>query len=169
MGRLTDVPVLSVPGVQQSMAFPIARKKHPSPSKVQLEMYGKFMDSNLALGVFQDPDELGLSFEAPPTSSEILSPRDANRLMRGSGTTASNIDLGKDFDGHGNRLASTNTRSRIPQPVKKMTRSRTETTLAKDFYPANAGDMSTEDELQWDLSAYKLGNRCNHCGSMNKQ
>lgn len=169
MGRLTDVPVLSAPDVQQSRAFPIARKKHPSPSKVQLEMYGKFMDNNLALGVFHDPDELGLSFEAPPTSSAMLSPRDANRLIRGSGATESNIDLVKDFDGHGSRLTSMNTRSRIPQPVKKMTRSRTETTLAKDFYPANAGDMSTEDELQWDLSAYKLGHRCNHCGSMNKQ
>lgn len=170
MGRLTDVPVLAAPDVQQgSGAFPILRKKHPSPSKIQLEMYGQLMENNLALGVFQDPDELGLSFEAPSSSPEMLSPRDANRLMRGSGTTVSNIDLRKDFDGHGNPLASTSSRSRIPQPVKKMPRSRTETMLAKDFYPAHAGDMSTEDELQWDFLPYQLDHRCNHCGNMNKQ
>lgn len=168
MGRLTDVPVLSAPFVQDNKTFPIATKKHPSPSKVQLELYGKFMENNLALGVFQDPDELGLSFETPHTSPEMLSPRDTNRLMRGNGTSVSNVDLRKDFVGHGSRIASLDTRSRIPQPVKKISRARTETTLAKNFYPANASDMSTEDELQWDSSAHNIGHRCNHCGSMNK-
>lgn len=168
MGRLTDVPVLSAPSFQQSGPFPVTRKKHPSPSKVQLEMYGQYMESNLAIGVFQDPDELGMSFEAPQASPEMLSPRDVNRLMCGSGATVSNIDLRKDFVGHGNGSGSSNTRSRIPQPVKKVSRSRTETALAKDFYAANAGDMSTEDELQWDSSEYQIGHRCTHCGSMNK-
>lgn len=168
MGRLTDVPVLSAPNMQPNRAFPVLRKKHPSPSKDQLEFYGKFMDQNLALGVFQDPDELGLSFETPHTSPDMLTPRDANRLMRGSGKTASNIDLRKDFSGQGSRLTPLNTRSRIPQPVKKVSRSRTETTLAKNLYPANAGEISVEDELQWDTSPYKLPSRCTNCGSMNK-
>lgn len=168
MGRLTEVPVLSVHRFQQNNTFPIARKKHPSPSKVQLELYGKYMENNLALGVFHDPDELGLSFETPQSSPGMLSPRDTNHLMRGGDTTFSNIDLRQDFFGHGNRLGSSNTRSRIPQPVKKVYRPRTETALAKSLYPANVGDMSSEDELHWDPSAYKIGHRCNHCGSMNK-
>lgn len=168
MGRLMEVPVLSAPFAQDNETFPIARKKHPSPSKVQLELYGNFMENNLALGVFQDPDELGLSFETPYTSPGMLSPRDTNCVMRGNGTSTSNIDVQKDFVGLGSRIISLDTRSRIPQPVKKVSRARTETTLAKNLYPVNAGDMSTEDELQWDSSAHTFGHRCNHCGSMNK-
>lgn len=166
IGRLVDVPVLSAPATQQNGLFLVNKKKHPSPSKVQLEMYGKFMENNLALGVFQDPDELGLSFAAPSPSPQMLSVRDANRMMRGGGTTTSKNGQRKSHISYENPVLSSTLKSRIPQPIKQVSRSRTETTLAKKFYPANADDMSTEDELQWDES--KIGQRCIHCGSMNK-
>lgn len=166
MGRLHDALALPAPTTHQSRPQSLARKKHPSPSKGQLEIYGKYMEKNLARGVFQDPDELGMSFEISQPSLEMLSPRDTNRLMRGP--AISNIDLRKEYISHGNKLSVKKTRSRIPKPVKQISRSRTETVLARDFYPANKGDMTTEDELQWDSSAHRIGHCCNHCGSGNQ-
>lgn len=166
MGRLKDVPSLPVSTAEGTRRQPLARKKHPSPSKGQLEMFGQYMEKNLALGVFKDSDELGMSFNSPQASADTLSPRDKNRLMI-RGSADSNVSLRKDYKSHDNRTGLTKSRSRIPQPVRQLSRSRTDTAFARDFYPVNKGD-STVDELQWDMSPYKIGQRCNHCGSMNE-
>ncbi|KUI61752.1 hypothetical protein VP1G_08904 [Cytospora mali] len=169
IGRLTKVPDLSMPSTMRRKSPPVGRKKHPSPSKGQLDLYGKFIEKNLALGVYKDPDELAMDFDSPKsTRSPALYPRDKNRLMRGS--AASNIDLRKNYNSQGLCPGlSTHTRSRIPQPVRQLSRSRTESAFARDFLPASHDDL-TEDELQWDSSAYKVGrgrgSRCHHCGSM---
>lgn len=176
MGRLTDVsgaPDLSMPSTMHRKSPPVERKKHPSPSKCQLDLYGKFIDKNLARGIFKDPDELGMDFDSlRGTSSPALAPRDQNRLMKGP--VASKIDLRKHYNSQGLYSGlSTNSRSRIPQPVRQLSRSRTETAFARDFLPANHGDLMTGDELQWDSSAYKVGRhhsgRCYHCGSMTEK
>lgn len=170
MGRLTDVPDLSMPNSLRRRSPLVGRKKHPSPSKGQLDLYGELIEKNLALSVFRDPDELAMSFDSPRgTSSPALSPRDKNRLMRGS--AESNIDLRKNYKSQGLFPGLfTKSRSRIPQPVRQLPRSRTESAFARDFLPANHGDLTTEDELQWDSSDYKVGrgrgSRCYHCGSM---
>lgn len=171
MSRLTDVPNLSMPSSVRRRSPLVGSKKHPSPSKVQLDLYGKLIEKNLALGVFKDIDELAMNFESPKgtTGSPALSPRDKNRLMRGS--AASNTDLRKNYKSQGLYPGlSTNPRSRIPQPVRQLPRSRTESVSARDVLPANQGNVSTEDELQWDSTNYKVGrgrgSRCYHCGSM---
>lgn len=165
MGRLKDIPSLPGDTAEGSRRQPLARKKHPSPSKGQLEVFGQFMEKNLAMGVFKDSDELGMSFNSPRANPSTLSPRDTNRLLRGA--TVSNVDLRKDYAAHGSRTGVSKSRSRIPQPVTQLSRSRTDTAVARDFYPANKGD-STMDELQWDSTTYKLGHRCNNCGSVNQ-
>lgn len=170
MGRLTDVPDLSMSTTGSCMSPPVGRKKHPSPNKGQLDLYGRFIEKNLALGIFKDPDELAMSLDSPRgTGSPALSPRDKNCLMRDS--AASNMDLRKNSKSASQRSgSSTNSRSRIPQPVRRLSRSRTESAFARDFLPANHGDLATEDELQCDASVYKVGrrgaSRCHHCGSM---
>lgn len=167
MGRLKDAPSLPIPASHRDTTRSMARKKHPSPSKGQLEMFGKFMEKNMTLGIFKDADELGMSsLYSPQPNSNTLSPRDTNRLMRGS--RVSNTNLPKNHTSQGNQTGLSKSRSRIPQPVRQLSRSRTDTVYARDFYPANKGDSTTEDELQWDDSAYKIGHRCNHCGSMNQ-
>lgn len=165
MGRLKDAPSLSASTIDRG-GLPMGRKKHPSPNKGQLEMFGKYMEKSLAMGVFKDSDELAMSFNSPQASSSTLAPRDTNRLMRGA--AFSDNDLRKDYAVHGNRLGLPKSRSRIPQPVRQLSRSRTDTAFARDFYPPNKGDSTMGDELQWDLSAYRIGHRCNHCGSMNQ-
>ncbi|ROV96804.1 hypothetical protein VMCG_07875 [Cytospora schulzeri] len=170
MGRLTEFSDLSIPTSVRRRSPLVGTKKHPSPSKVQLDLYGELIEKNLALGVFKDPDELAMSFDSPrSTNSPALSPRDKNRLMKGS--AASNVDLRKNYKSQGLYPGvSTKSRSRIPQPVKLLPRSRTEMALARDFLPANHSNLTTEDELQWDSSEYKVGrgrgSRCYHCGSM---
>lgn len=166
MGRLKDAPVLlPVATAEETRRQPLARKKHPSPNKGQLEMFGQYMEKNLALGIFKDSDELGMSFSSPQGTTATLSPRDTNRLIRSP--AVSNVDLVKDCSIHSSRPGLSRSRSRIPQPVRQLSRSRTDTAIARDFYPAEKGD-STVDELQWDSSAYKIGHRCSHCGSMNQ-
>lgn len=168
MGRLKDVPSLPVSTTEnlQVRRPPLIRKKHPSPSKGQLEMFGQYMEKNLALGVFKDSDELGMSFNSTQGRVDTLSPRDTNRSMM-RGPVGSNVNLRKDYASPGSRTSLTKSRSRIPQPVRQLSRSRTDTAFARDFYPANKGD-STVDELQWDASPYKIGQRCGQCGSMNQ-
>lgn len=165
MGRLKDIPALPAAAAEGGRRQPLTRKKHPSPSKGQLEIFGQFMEKNLAIGIFKDSDELGMSFNSQQGNPSTLSPRDTNRLMRGS--AVSNVDLRKDYAAHGSRTGPSKPRSRIPQPVKPLSRSRTDTAIARDFYPANKGD-SAMDELQWDSTTYKLDQRCNNCGSMNQ-
>lgn len=166
MGRLTDVPPSPTTGVERTKAPPLRRKKHPSPSKGQLELFGKYMENNLALGVFQDADELGMSFSSPHAGARMLSPRDTNRLLRN--TAKNGADLRADYANRVKHTTLPKSRSRIPQPVRQLSRSRTDTALARDFIPINKGDSTMGDELQWDSSAYKIGHRCNHCGSTNK-
>lgn len=166
MGRLTDAPTSPTSNVERTKTLPLRRKKHPSPSKGQLELFGKYMENNLAMGVFKDADELGMSFSSPHPGTSTLSPRDTNRLMR---NTANNgVDLRADYTNHVKHAALPKSRSRIPQPVRQLSRSRTNTAFARDFIPVNKGDSTTGDELQWEASEYKIGHRCNHCGSTNK-
>lgn len=165
-GHLTDVPASPTTDVDRTKGLPLRRKKHPSPSKGQLELFGKYMEDNLALGVFKDADELGMSFNSPHPGARMLSPRDTNRLLR---NTANNgADLRADYTNHVKHTALPKSRSRIPQPVRQLSRSRTDTVLARDFISINKDDSTMGDELQWDSSAYKIGHRCNHCGSTNK-
>lgn len=166
MGRLTDMRTSPTSNVERTKTLLLRRKKHPSPSKGQLELFGKYMENNLAMGAFKDADELGMSFSSPHPGTSTLSPRDTNRLMR---NTANNgIDLRADYTNHVKHTAFPKSRSRIPQPVKQLSRSRTNTAFARDFIPVNKGDSTMGDELQWDASEYKIGHRCNHCGSTNK-
>lgn len=166
MGRLTQTPVLSAPDLERVGGLTLGRKKHPSPSKGQLEMFGKVMEKNLALGVFKDVDELGASFNSPQAEAWTLSPRDTNRQIRN--LEASTIDLSKSCINHVHRTGLPKSRSRIPQPIRQLSRSRTDTAFARDFIPANKGDSTAGDELQWDASPYSIGQRCNHCGSSNQ-
>lgn len=170
IGRLKDAPVLPVATAEETRRQPLARKKHPSPNKGQLEMFGQYMEKNLALGVFKDSDELGMSFSSPQGTTATLSPRDTTQLIHSpavSNPAVSNVDLLKDCSTHSSRPGLSRSYSRIPQPVRQLSRSQTDTAVARDFYPAEKGD-STMDDLQWDSSAYKIGHRCNHCGSMNQ-
>lgn len=173
MGRLTNVPKLSVPTATCRRSPPIGRKKHPSPSKGQLDLYGRFIEDNIALGIFKDPDELAVDFDSlKGTTGPALSLSDKNRLMRGS--AAITTDLRKNYNSQGLYPgSSTRSRSRIPQPVGQLSRSRTESAFVRDFLPVNHGDLSTDDELQWDTSAYNIGgsrsSRCHHCGSMTEE
>ncbi|KAK7739233.1 hypothetical protein SLS53_005871 [Cytospora paraplurivora] len=136
----------------------------------QLDLYGRYIEDNIALGIFKDPDELAVDFDPPKgTTGPALSSSDKNRLIRGS--AASNIDLRKNYNSQGLYPgSSTRSRSRIPQPVSQLSRSRTESAFVRDFLPVNHSDLSTDDELQWDSSAYKIGrsrgSRCHRCGSM---
>lgn len=166
MGRLTETSALPEAVAERAKALSLGRKKHPSPSKGQLELFGKYMEKNLALGVFKDADELGMSFNSPRPGARILSSRDTNRLMRN--TAVSDLDLRKDYRVHGNHTNLPKSRSRIPQPMRQLSRSRTDIAFARDFIPANKGDSTMGDELQWDASAYKIGPRCSHCGSTNQ-
>lgn len=163
MGRLTQTPVLSAPDVDGTIELPLRRKKHPSPSKGQLELFGRVMEKNLALGVFKDVDELGASFDSPRLDARTLSPRDTNRQIRN--LAASSTDLRKNYTTNFDRTGLPKSRSRIPQPVRQLSRSRTDTAFARDFIPANKGDSTAGDELQWDTSRYNIGHRCNHCGN----
>lgn len=166
MGRLTDAPTSPNSNVERTKTLPLRRKKHPSPSKGQLELFGKYMENNLAMGVFKDADELRMSFSLPHPGTSTLSPRDTNQLMRN--TAKNSVDLRADYTNHVKHTALPKTRSRIPQPVRQLSRCRTKTAFARDFIPANKGDSTMGDELQWDASEYKIGPRCNHCGSTNK-
>ncbi|CAN8106406.1 unnamed protein product [Discula destructiva] len=166
MGRLREARFLPGSAVERARGLALRIKKHPSPSKGQLELFGKVMEKNLALGVFKDVDELGMSFNSPQPATRTLSPRDTNRLMRNM--TTNNIELCKDNSANGNRTGLLKSRSRIPQPVRQLSRSRTDTAFARDFIPANKGDSTAGDELQWDSSTYKVGHRCSNCGSTNE-
>ncbi|KAJ4395957.1 hypothetical protein N0V93_000173 [Gnomoniopsis smithogilvyi] len=166
MGRLIEAPKLTKSTVESTRTLPLGRKKHPSPSKGQLELFGKYMDNNLALGVFKDADELGMSFNSPHPGVRTLSPRDTNQLMRDM--AASGVDLRTGYTTDGKHTGLPKSRSRIPQPVRQLSRSRTDSAFARDFIPINRGDSTMGDELQWDASEYKIGHRCNHCGSTNK-
>ncbi|KAG8168773.1 hypothetical protein KVR01_001522 [Diaporthe batatas] len=168
MGRLHGLPDLAASAARRKSPK-VGRKKHPSPSKRDLDLYGKFMEESVSLGVFKDTDELAMSFNScTVTNSPALTPRDKNSLIRGSNDRY--CDSGKSFSpkgpvaGFGNK-----SRSRIPQPVGQSARSRTETALARDFAPVNHGDSTAKDELQWDSSAYIVGrgreSRCQRCGS----
>lgn len=169
MGRLTGLPDLAASAAARRKSPKVGRKKHPSPSKRDLDLYGKFMEESVGLGVFKDTDELAMSFTSSvATNSPALAPRDKNSLFRGS--TDSHCDSGKGFSPEGPVAGSgAKYRSRIPQPVSQRARFRTETALARDFAPANHGDSTTEDELQWNSSAYIVGrgrdHRCKCCGS----
>ncbi|KAG6359533.1 hypothetical protein INS49_013054 [Diaporthe citri] len=170
MGRLTGLPDLAASAAARRRSPKVGRKKHPSPSKRDLDLYGKFMEESVGLGVFKDTDELALSFTSfAATNSPALAPRDKNNLLRGS--TDSHCDSGKGFSPKGPVAGlSAKSRSRIPQPVSQRARSRSETAFARDFAPANHGDSTTEDELQWNSSTYVVGrgrdHRCQRCGSM---
>lgn len=172
MGRLTGLPDLAASAAARRKSPKVGRKKHPSPSKRDLDLYGKFMEESVGLGVFKDTDELAMSFtSSAANNSPALAPRDKNSLLRGS--TDSHCDSGKGFSPKGPVASSgAKTRSRIPQPVDQRARFRTETALARDFAPANHGDSTTEDELQWNSSAYIVGrgrdHRCKCCGSVSE-
>lgn len=167
MGRLIEGPTHPNLTVERTKTLPLRRKKHPSPSKGQLELFGRYMERNLAVGVFKDADELGMSFSfSPQPSARTLSPRDMNRLIRN--TAGSNADFRTGYTLDGKHPALPKSRSRIPQPVRQLSRSRTDTAFARDFLPLKKGDSTMGDELQWDVSAYKIGHRCNHCGNTNQ-
>lgn len=162
MGRLHGLPDLAASAARRKSPK-VGRKKHPSPSKRDLDLYGKFMEESVSLGVFKDTDELAMSFNScTMTSSPALTPRDKNNLIRGS--TARYCDSGKSFSpkgpvaGFGNK-----SRSRIPQPVSQSARYRTEAALARDFAPVNHGDSTVEDELQWSSSTYIVGRGRESC------
>lgn len=163
MGRLTESPALPVPAVERTKAVPLRSKRHPSPSKGQLELLGKVMEKSLALGVFRDVDELGMSFNSPQPDTRILSPRDTNRRMQSMGSR--NTDSYKDYNVQRSLSGLGVSRSRIPQPVRQLSRSRTDTALVRNFIPARKGDSTAGDELQWDISAYKIRPRCNQSGN----
>lgn len=166
MGRLTGLPDLAASAAARRKSPKVGRKKHPSPSKGDLDLYGKFMEESVGLGVFKDTDELAMSFTSATTNSPALAPRDKNNLLRGS--IDSHCDSGKSFSPKG----PANTRSRIPQPVSQSARSRTEAAFARDFAPVNRGDSTAEDELQWNSSTYIVGrgrdHRCKCCGSVSE-
>lgn len=170
MGRLTGLPDLAASAAARRKSPKVGRKKHPSPSKRDLDLYGKFMEESVGLGVFKDTDELAMSSTSlAATNSPALAPRDKNNLLRGS--TDSHCDSGKGFSPKGPVAGlGAKSRSRIPQPVSQRARSRTETAFARDFAPVNHGDSTTEDELQWNSSTYIVGrgrdHRCRRCGSM---
>lgn len=172
MGRLTGLPDLAASAAARRKSPKVGRKKHPSPSKRDLDLYGKFMEESVGLGVFKDTDELAMSFNSSAaTNSPALAPRDKNNLLRGS--TDSHCDSGKCFSPKGPIAGSEpKSRSRIPQPVSQRARFRTETALARDFAPINHGDSTTEDELQWNSSTYIVGrgrdHRCKCCGSVSE-
>ncbi|POS74579.1 hypothetical protein DHEL01_v207021 [Diaporthe helianthi] len=168
MGRLHGLPDLAASAARRKSPK-VGRKKHPSPSKRDLDLYGKFMEENVGLGVFKDTDELAMSFNScTATNSPALTPRDKNNLIRGSNDRY--CDSGKSFSPKGPAAGfGTKSRSRIPQPVGQSARSRTETACARDFAPVNHGDSTGEDELQWNSSTYIVGrgreDRCQRCGS----
>lgn len=172
MGRLTGLPDLAASAAARRNSPRIGRKKHPSPSKRDLDLYGKFMEENVGLGVFKDTDELAMSFtSSAATDSPALAPRDKNTLLRGS--TDNHCDLRKAFSPKERIVGvGATSRSRIPQPVSQRARSRAETAFARDFAPANHGDSTTEDELQWNSSTYIVGRgrdpRCRCCGSVSE-
>jgi hypothetical protein len=168
MGRLHGLPDLAASAARRKSPK-VGRKKHPSPSKRDLDLYGKFMEESVSLGVLKDTDELALSFTScTATNGPALTPRDKNNLLRGSSDRY--CDSGKGFSPKGPFPGfGATSRSRIPQPVSQRARSRTETAFARDFAPANHGDSTTEDELQWNSSTYIVGrgreNRCQRCGN----
>lgn len=170
MGRLTGLPDLAASAAARRKSPKVGRKKHPSPSKRDLDLYGKFMEESVGLGVFKDTDELAMSFTSiAATNSPALAPRDKNNLLRGS--IDSNCDSGKCFSPKAPVAGlGAKSRSRIPQPVSQRARSRTETAFARDFAPVNHGDSTAEDELQWNSSTYIVGrgrdHRCQRCGSI---
>jgi hypothetical protein len=167
MGRLHGLPDLAASAARRKSPK-VGRKKHPSPSKRDLDLYGRFMEENVGLGIFKDTDELAMSF-APcaATNGPALAPRDKNNLLRGSRDKY--CDPGKGLSPKGPTPGSgAKSRSRIPQPVSQRARSRTEA-FARDFAPLDHGDSTMEDELQWNSSTYIVGhgreNRCQSCGS----
>lgn len=172
MGRLTGLPDLAASAAARRKSPKVGRKKHPSPSKRDLDLYGKFMEESVGLGVFKDTDELAMSFtSSATTNSPALAPRDKNNLLRGS--IDSHCDSGKSFSPKGHVAGlGPKPRSRIPQPVSQRARSRTETALARDFVPVNHSDSTAEDELQWNSSTYIVGrgrdHRCKCCGSVSE-
>lgn len=170
MGRLAGVPDLSMSAAARRKSPRVGRKKHPSPSKGDLDLYGKFMEESIGLGVFKDTDELAMSPVSPSTTnSGALTPRDNNRLQ---GSAGRNPDFCKDHNHDSGSGMAARSRSRIPQPVSQRARSRAEKAFARDFLPANHGDSTTEDELQWNSSAYIVGrgrgSRCDRCGSVSE-
>lgn len=170
MGRLAGLPDLAASAAARRKSPKVGRKKHPSPSKRDLDLYGKFMEESVGLGVFKDADELAMSFtSSAATNNPALAPRDKNNLLRGSTDDHCGLRNGFSPKGPGVGLA-TKSRSRIPQPVSQRARSRTETALVRDFVPVNHGDSTTEDELQWNSPTYIVGrardHRCQCCGSM---
>ena len=172
MGRLTGLPDLAASAAARRKSPKVGRKKHPSPSKRDLDLYGKLMEETVGLGVFKDADELAMTFTSlTATNSPALAPRDKNNLLRGPAD--SRCDLRKDSSTKGPVAGlGARSRSRIPQPVSQRARSRAETAFARDFVPVNHGDSTTEDELQWDSSTYIVGrgrdHRCQSCGSMSQ-
>lgn len=172
MGRLTGVPDLSMSAATRRKSPKIRRKKHPSPSKKDLDLYGKFMEDSVSLGVFKDTDELATSLTSPvANNSPALTPRDKNNLIRSFNGSHPNLRKDDNSKDPGSSLVM-KSRSRIPQPVSQRARSRTETAYARDFLPVNHGDSTTEDELQWNSSTYIVGRgrdeRCDRCGSMSE-
>lgn len=171
MGRLNGLPDLAASAARRNSPK-VGRKKHPSPSKRDLDLYGKFMEESVGLGVFKDTDELAMSFTScTATNSPALAPRDNNNLLRGSNDRY--CDSGKGFSPKGPAASlGAKSRSRIPQPVSQRARSRMETAFARDFARINHADSTTEDELQWSSSTYIVGrgreNRCQHCGNMSE-
>lgn len=161
MARLKDEVSVPATAIERQIHQRLAMKKHPSPCKGDLEMFGQYMEKNLASGFFRDSDELGMSFSSPQVSSAMLSPRDTNRLVARD-LTGNSANYRKDFVSRGAHAGLPTSRSRIPKPVKQFSSPRADTVVARDFYPVNKGEC-TMDELQWDASEYKIGHHCNHC------
>ncbi|KAJ0107141.1 hypothetical protein J7T55_014671 [Diaporthe amygdali] len=171
MGRLAGAPDLSMSAAARRKSPRVGRKKHPSPSKGDLDLYGKFMEESIGLGVFKDTDELAMSpISTSTTNSGALTPRDKNNRLQGS--AGRNTDFCKDHNHDSGSGMVARSRSRIPQPVSQRARSRAEKAFARDFLPVNHGDSTTEDELQWNSSAYIVGrgrgSRCDRCGSVSE-
>lgn len=168
LGNLATVPSLTMPSVPErgrgSIIQNVSRKKHPSPSKGQLELFGRAMEKNLTLGIFKDADELGMNLDSPQFKSALLSPKDNNSKLRTSAT--SHVDTRKAHAAPASQLGLSKSRgSRIPQPVSEISRSRTDSVVGRN----RAGDSI--DELQWEGSLSKIpsspkkSRRCPHCGT----
>ena len=165
MRRLTDpaAQFLRRPGPDQTSSP--GRKKHPSPSKSDLEHLELQLRRRMHLNtsspspVKEEDDELALSVHCAEPK-DVLGTRDKNTVVRGS--LPANLEADRMVQhGHGKprhtTLPAKRTNSRIPRPIQRTQQPRSNDEFVHPAYPVADTDKSDLDELQWDDSAYQLG------------
>jgi hypothetical protein len=150
---------------------PKRTKKHPSPSKLELEalenQFREYAQMQTRFAAPEDRDELANTFAGlcNARTAHTLSPRDTNkfgpgnRLSKESHKSINDKKRFKEVASKSPGFPQSNPMSRVPRPggdnLSKLPRRGGR--YGVPFHPVGDPDAMDIDELQWDMSAYQIG------------